>query len=78
MQSKVPADHFNTRIPFVFENLKILGLDGDPMNISPSFSYLPCLEKLMFTNCKELIEVHESIGSLKKLKFLKIAGCTML
>ncbi|KAF3786734.1 putative disease resistance protein [Nymphaea thermarum] len=62
----------------VFENLKILSLDGDPMNITPSFSYLPCLEKLMLMNCKELIEVHESIGSLKKLQFLMITGCTML
>ncbi|KAF3784361.1 SUPPRESSOR OF npr1-1 CONSTITUTIVE 1 protein [Nymphaea thermarum] len=79
MESKVPADHFNTlRIPFVFENLKILSLDGDPINITPSFSYLPSLEKLMLMNCKELIEVHESIGSLKKLQFLKIRGCTML
>ncbi|XP_031478437.1 disease resistance protein RPV1-like [Nymphaea colorata] len=79
MESKVPADHSNTlRIAFVFENLKILSLDGDRMNVTPSFSYLPCLEKLTLTNCKELIEVQESIGSLKKLQFLKISGCTML
>ncbi|KAF3778049.1 Disease resistance protein [Nymphaea thermarum] len=62
----------------MFENLKILSLDGDPMNVTPSFSCLPCLEKLMLMNCKELIEVHESIESLKKLQFLKITGCTML
>ncbi|KAF3777521.1 popC protein [Nymphaea thermarum] len=62
----------------VFENLKILCVNGDPMDVTPSFPYLPCLEKLMLTNCKELIEVHESIGSLKKLQFLKISGCTML
>ncbi|KAF3786725.1 popC protein [Nymphaea thermarum] len=79
MESKVPADHFNaSRVPFVFENLKILSLDGAPMNVSPSFSDLPCLEKLMLMNCKELIEIHESIGSLKKLQLLKITGCTML
>ncbi|KAF3776567.1 TMV resistance protein [Nymphaea thermarum] len=66
------------RKQMVFENLKILNVNGDPMDVTPSFSYLPCLEKLMLTNCKELIEVHESIGSLKKLQFLKISGCTML
>ncbi|CAN6446074.1 unnamed protein product [Victoria cruziana] len=32
----------------------------------------------MTLNCKELIEVHGSIGIFNKLKFLKITGCPML
>ncbi|KAF3778048.1 hypothetical protein EJ110_NYTH44396 [Nymphaea thermarum] len=62
----------------VLENLMILSLDGGPMNVTPSFSNLPWLEKLMLMNCKKLIEVHQSIGSLKKLQILKITRCTML
>ncbi|CAN6446077.1 unnamed protein product [Victoria cruziana] len=59
-------------------NLETFKLDGGPLTVTPDFVGFPCLEKLIIMNCKELIEVHRSIGILNKLKFLKITGCPML
>ncbi|CAN6446007.1 unnamed protein product [Victoria cruziana] len=59
-------------------NLETLSLYGGPLTVIPDFIGFPCLEELMITNCKELIEVHRSIGILNKLKILKITSCPML
>lgn len=46
---------------------------------TPDFSYLPNLEKLLLINCKRLILVHKSIGTLhKKLVLLNLKDCTEL
>ncbi|XP_042490575.1 disease resistance protein RUN1-like [Macadamia integrifolia] len=59
--------------------LKDLNLSNSPYLIStPDFSELPNLEKLILNGCKSLVEVHESIGSLKKLVNLDLGNCNIL
>lgn len=46
---------------------------------TPDFSYLPNLEKLLLVNCKKLVLIHKSIGTLyKKLVLLNLKDCTEL
>ncbi|KAK4339838.1 hypothetical protein RND71_041300 [Anisodus tanguticus] len=46
---------------------------------TPDFSGLPMLEKLVLKDCVNLIEVHESIGTLEaRLIFLNIKNCRRL
>ncbi|XP_043715721.1 disease resistance protein RUN1-like [Telopea speciosissima] len=45
---------------------------------TPDFSGLPNLEKLVLSCCTSLIEVHESVNSLKKLVHLDLKFCCKL
>jgi hypothetical protein len=57
----------------VLNKLKVLNLEGSKCLIrSPNFLQVPHLEILILEGCTSLIEVHESIGDLKKLVFLNL------
>ena len=45
---------------------------------TPDFSGAPNLERLILEGCTSLVEVHPSIGFLKKLIFLNLNGCKNL
>ena len=62
------------------KELKYLDLSHSiQLTETPDFSYLPNLEKLVLVNCKSLVLVHKSIGTLhKKLVHLNLKGCTEL
>lgn len=44
----------------------------------PDVSGVPNLEKLSFKHCENLIQIHESVGYLRKLKILDAASCKNL
>jgi Leucine-rich repeat (LRR) protein len=44
----------------------------------PDVSRIPNLEKLDFDGCKNLVEVHRSVGFLDKLVELSLIGCSNL
>ncbi|XP_059310757.1 disease resistance protein RPV1-like [Lycium ferocissimum] len=60
--------------------VKILNLSHSHSLLrTPDFSGLPMLEKLVLKECVNLIEVHESIGTLEaRLIFLNIKNCKRL
>ncbi|KAL4293197.1 hypothetical protein AHAS_Ahas18G0104000 [Arachis hypogaea] len=45
---------------------------------TPNFEGSPRLKRLDFTGCRELMEVHPSIGHLKELAYLSFRDCDML
>ncbi|KAJ9185898.1 hypothetical protein P3X46_005476 [Hevea brasiliensis] len=63
----------------VLEQLKILNLSHSHGLVStPDLSGLPNLEELKLKGCINLVEVHESIGDLKRLVFLNLKDCRRL
>ncbi|KAK3416408.1 hypothetical protein EUGRSUZ_H02134 [Eucalyptus grandis] len=44
----------------------------------PDVSSAPHLERLELSECKSLVEVHQSVGCLEKLEVLDLNGCTNL
>ncbi|KAL1216023.1 Disease resistance protein RPV1 [Cardamine amara subsp. amara] len=64
----------------ILTDLKYLDLSHSvQLTDTPNFSNLPNLEKLLLINCKSLVRVHKSIGSLQnKLILLNLKGCTKL
>ncbi|XP_057495794.1 disease resistance protein RUN1 [Actinidia eriantha] len=63
----------------VLEKLKVLNLSHSHyLTSTPDFLLLPNLEKLMLKDCKNLVEVHQSIGSLDKLVLLEVKDCPNL
>ncbi|PRQ25293.1 putative leucine-rich repeat domain, L domain-containing protein [Rosa chinensis] len=60
-------------------SLKILNLShSHDLTQTPDFSYIPNLERLDLRDCVSLIDVHESIGSLKRLVYLNVEDCTSI
>jgi Leucine-rich repeat (LRR) protein len=45
---------------------------------TPNFSWTPKLERLDFTGCTNLLQVHSSIGHLTELVFLSLQNCSNL
>ena len=45
---------------------------------TPNFSGTPCLKTIDFEGCTNLVEVHPSIGVLKRLTLLNLKDCTSL
>ncbi|XP_059669026.1 disease resistance protein RUN1-like [Cornus florida] len=68
----------STSIKFL-ETLKYLDLDHS-LNLykTPNLSSLPCLEELHLEGCKNLIEVHKSIGVHERLVRLDLQDCKNL
>ncbi|XP_042492294.1 disease resistance protein RPV1-like [Macadamia integrifolia] len=63
----------------LFQQLKILNLGCCwSLSKSPDFSGIPCLERLNLDNCGNLVNLHESIGQLKRLVYLDLRCCYSL
>ena len=59
--------------------MKIIDLTSSSgLIITPDFTGVPNLEKLVLQNCTNLRELHPSIGILKKLILLNLGGCKKL
>ncbi|XP_030971320.1 TMV resistance protein N-like isoform X2 [Quercus lobata] len=62
-----------------YDKLKIIDLTSSSgLIITPDFTGVPNLEKLVLQNCTNLRELHPSIGILKKLILLNLGGCKKL
>ncbi|XP_030934345.1 TMV resistance protein N-like isoform X1 [Quercus lobata] len=60
-------------------NLKFIDLSFSKNLIrTPDFSGVPILEELNLSNCGQLVEIHPSIGQLKKLRYLCLFWCASL
>ena len=60
-------------------NLRVLNFDYcEFLEQIPDVSIVPNLEELSFCGCQNLIEVHESVGLLNKLRILDAYGCCEL
>ncbi|XP_071686581.1 disease resistance protein Roq1-like isoform X2 [Rutidosis leptorrhynchoides] len=56
--------------------LKVLELcSAKKLLDTPNFNHLPCLQRLTFYRCDELIEIHPSLGYHKKLERIRVEGC---
>jgi len=65
--------------PQIFNKLKVLNLSNSKyLTKSPDFSQVPQLEILILEGCISLVQVHESIGNLKRLISLNLKGCKNL
>ncbi|XP_059429972.1 disease resistance protein RPV1-like isoform X2 [Corylus avellana] len=63
----------------ILNNLKVLNLSNSKcLTKSPNFSQVPQLEILILEGCTSLVQVHESIGYLKRLVLLNLKNCTNL
>ncbi|KAM5575898.1 hypothetical protein ABKV19_014707 [Rosa sericea] len=59
-----------------WSRLRHLDLSGSPFLMStPDFTEVPDLEKLVLQFCISLVEVHPSLGFLKKLRYLDMINC---
>ncbi|XP_039022284.1 TMV resistance protein N-like [Hibiscus syriacus] len=59
--------------------LKVLNLEGSENLIkTPDFTMAPNLEILVLEGCTNIVDVHPSIGILKRLKLLNLGGCKSL
>ncbi|KAL6318244.1 hypothetical protein AAG906_035753 [Vitis piasezkii] len=62
-----------------FKKLKFIKLShSQHLTKTPDFSGAPNLSRLILEGCTSLVEVHPSIGALKKLIFLNLEGCKKL
>ncbi|KAK9070333.1 hypothetical protein SSX86_010734 [Deinandra increscens subsp. villosa] len=60
-------------------HLKVLVLEEmKKLRNTPDFDGLPHLQKLTLVNCDELKEIHQSLGSLKSLEYIRISHCRKL
>ncbi|KAJ0896092.1 putative TIR domain, P-loop containing nucleoside triphosphate hydrolase [Helianthus annuus] len=60
-------------------NLKILDLtDSKNLIRTPDFKGLPCLERLILSDCESLEEIHQSVGYHKRLVFMDMSNCVRL
>jgi Leucine-rich repeat (LRR) protein len=63
----------------VLSRLKVLNLKNSKfLTKIPNFSQVPALEILILEGCTSLVELHESIGNLKRLVLLNLEGCQNL
>ncbi|XP_030924530.1 TMV resistance protein N-like [Quercus lobata] len=62
-----------------FDKLKFINLTcSSNLIISPDFTGVPNLEKLIFAHCQNLRELHPSVGILKRLVLLDLKYCSKL
>ncbi|CAL5393110.1 unnamed protein product [Camellia sinensis] len=61
------------------ESLKILDLSHSHcLSETPDFLEAPNLERLILENCSRLVDIHESIGHLRRLVLLNLKDCKNL
>nr|XP_023923533.1 TMV resistance protein N-like [Quercus suber] len=61
-----------------FDKLKIIDLSKSDLTICPDFTGVPKLEKLSLAYCRNLHELHQSVGIHKNLVLLNLEGCGKL
>ncbi|MED6146138.1 hypothetical protein PIB30_031730 [Stylosanthes scabra] len=62
-----------------YRHMKVLNFDcAESVRVIPDVSSIPSLEELSFAKCRNLIEVDNSVGKLRKLKILDASGCSKL
>ncbi|XP_052724519.1 disease resistance protein RUN1 isoform X2 [Vigna angularis] len=65
--------------PQILRWLKILNLSHSKyLTVTPDFSKLPNLEKLILKDCPRLCKVHKSIGGLRNLLLINLEDCKSL
>ncbi|WMV34798.1 hypothetical protein MTR67_028183 [Solanum verrucosum] len=65
--------------PKAFDKLTILNLSFSGILFrTPNFCETPNLQKIILKSCVSLVEIHPSIGNLKKLIFLNLENCKSL
>ncbi|KAI9088252.1 hypothetical protein K1719_029973 [Acacia pycnantha] len=60
------------------DKLRIIDLSDSKCLEIPDFSGTPNLEELLLNRCRKLVQVHESVGQLKKLVKLNLQECRRL
>ncbi|CAK9177823.1 unnamed protein product [Ilex paraguariensis] len=85
LESLVALDMRNSSLRQVWNGTKVLGLlkilnlsHSHGLSRSPDFSGLPNLNILVLKDCIRLVDVHESVGNLKRLVSLNLTGCKNL
>ncbi|XP_027337076.1 TMV resistance protein N-like [Abrus precatorius] len=79
----IDLKHSNIKLvwkqPQLLRWLKILNLSHSKyLTITPDFSNLPNLEKLILKDCPSLFKVHDSIGDLRSLLLINLKDCRSL
>ncbi|RDX94907.1 TMV resistance protein N, partial [Mucuna pruriens] len=70
---------FKNQLIMKFKSLTEMKLSGCKLlQEVPNMSGAPNLKKLYLDNCKNLVEVHDSVGFLDKLEFFNLNYCTSL
>ncbi|XP_059301968.1 TMV resistance protein N-like [Lycium ferocissimum] len=65
--------------PKAFDELTVLNLSfSEHLLRAPNFSDIPNLQRIVLKSCLSLVEVHPSIGNLKKLISLNMKNCKNL
>nr|XP_043632984.1 TMV resistance protein N-like [Erigeron canadensis] len=59
-------------------NLKFINLKGCKLARFPDVSGAPNIERLILAKCNRLVDVHESLGYLKRLVYLDMSYCNHL
>ncbi|MCD7465598.1 hypothetical protein HAX54_001606, partial [Datura stramonium] len=67
------------KAPKAFNKLTVLNLSfSEHLFQTPNFSEIPNLQRIILKSCLSLVEVHPSIGNLKKLISLNMKNCRNL
>ncbi|CAI8587884.1 unnamed protein product [Vicia faba] len=70
---------FENQVIMKFKSLREMKLSGcQSLKQVPDMSGAPNLKKLHLDSCKNLVEVHDSVGFLEKLEDLNLNRCTSL
>ncbi|KAM7461557.1 hypothetical protein LguiA_029678 [Lonicera macranthoides] len=63
----------------MMEKLKYIDLSySQKLMKTPDFTWTPNLKSLILKGCKSLVEIHKSVGFLKRLACLDLSGCSNL
>ncbi|XP_059627255.1 TMV resistance protein N-like [Cornus florida] len=76
---KIKYSNFFHLFQLLLDKLKVINLShSHRLSSTPDFTVTPNLETLNLEDCMSLVEVHSSIGVLKRLVFLSLKDCRNL